>query len=86
MYLHRQLHHPGARMWDFPWFLAGIRVLPGELIFVAEFPPTTGLTPDAESFCSRRFIFSACHATTCDESLRRENSLAVSRERRPAHL
>ncbi len=58
----------------------------GELFQSAEFPPTTELTPDAESFCSRRFVFSACHATTCDESLRRENSLSDSRERRPAPL
>jgi hypothetical protein len=62
------------------------RVPFGELIFVAEFPPTTGLTPDAESFCSRRFVFFTCHATTCDESPHRENSLADSRERRVARL
>ena len=43
------------------------RVPFGELIFFAEFPPTTGLTPDAESESSRRFVFSACHATTCDK-------------------
>ena len=52
------------------------RVAFGELFQSAEFPPTYGLTPNAESFRSRRFVFSACHATTCDKSPHRENSLA----------
>jgi hypothetical protein len=38
----------------------------GELFRFAEFPPTDGLTHDAESFRSRRFRFSACGVRGCD--------------------
>ena len=57
------------------------RVAFRELLQSAEFPPTDQLTHDAESESSRRFVFSAVLATTCDALSACESSLFVARER-----
>jgi len=57
------------------------RVPFGELVSVAEFPPTQGLTENAESESSRRLVFSASLARTCEWRSARESSLPFARER-----
>ena len=59
----------------------------GELFPFSEFRPTNEFTPNAESYCSRRFRFSACDERTCDVwPTPREFSIFVHRalERRPS--